>query len=406
MFTYFWLYLFCGAIAGIMSGLLFVRNDTLFIKSVAGLAPGAVPFAGFWLLDTYRPENIPIILNANATIAAGSWLLTFLIVTISCFVSARKHNITFIQMVIGEHKKIISHTKDLLTKEDELKTLSKNLKEKESGLKEQKSSLDKEKKDFIERIESHRNAVKEFREEQDKFHRLVVVSESSEFITQAHVTNCSEYNSRICKTIASVTLTTNTFSSALKKLLAQQELITEKAISIAENSKAYLKAVAIDVGEYLMLGDGSRVHFRMQGNDKVYRSIVAVYGNGGKLWNQKLRPMPFDGSLIQKSSQHNGQPIIFSLNKNSSIEPSGGLWQDFLTIAPPLPSYRGLPLFSFGISVEDGRTNINLFKHLCHVRFDTVLKNAMEPFFNIILESFPLQNVDFLKIAEEIFVNK
>ncbi len=53
-----------------------------------------------------------------------------------------------------------------------------------------------------------------------------------------------------------------------------------------------------------------------------------------KEWPHAISDMPFKDTLIERSFQNEGMPIIYSLNTSYAKSPNGQ-WQDFLTIAPP-----------------------------------------------------------------------
>ncbi len=75
---------------------------------------------------------------------------------------------------------------------------------------------------------------------------------------------------------------TDDCSKTTKERLEQESNPINKIFITYDDTKAYLKDVAMTLNHHLIRGDGTRVFFRMQDPDLMYKSVTGFYGNKKK----------------------------------------------------------------------------------------------------------------------------
>lgn len=161
---------------------------------------------------------------------------------------------------------------------------------------------------------------------------------------------------------------------------------TEKMIDDAQKDSSYnvqdlstfLMNIIMLISNYLFgKSNDIRIHFRIYDEStKMYEKFVAIEGD--KLSTKNMTPIPFEGSMIQKSFNCK-RALIKSINSDFDYQSNNNQkWKDYMTYTFYNITRDGRPILSFGISVKNENRFKDIFYFLNFVEIDTFLNEIME----------------------------
>lgn len=153
----------------------------------------------------------------------------------------------------------------------------------------------------------------------------------------------------------------------------------EKSSLQSKDFKSYFIEQATYIMDSLFNGGQDiRIHYRLfNKNTKHYELFVAVTGKEKRI-EHTLTPMPFSGSMIEKSYTCK-RGVIKSINLEAHHDSThNSKWKDYLTLTFFNIKSDGMPILTMGISVKNAERYKNLFYFLEYVEFDTYVNDRLE----------------------------
>ncbi len=125
-------------------------------------------------------------------------------------------------------------------------------------------------------------------------------------------------------------------------------------------------------------GQDIRVHYRIYDEkSELYKLFIAVTGKEKHI-ESTLTPMPFKGTMIEKSYECK-RGVIKSINSEAHKDGTHYTkWKDYLTLTFFNITRNGKPVLTMGISVKNAERYKNLFYFLEYVEFDTFINDLLE----------------------------
>jgi len=372
-------YLISGIIAGIFSFVMFVRPDSKFWKILSASMPAAIPVVGLWKFPSLFPavDALP-----SYFFSAAGWAVGFGVAAISLMVSSKDTGLKLFHILLGTHAEYLKDYENIKKQREELMIWRQKVKKQKKELVADAAKLREERVEYDADVRQLQRSKRELKASESGI-QLKIVSSIPSFVNAEHVGQCATFFRQLCKMISLIEKANIEWVPYLKQVRCDDMALGDCLDEIDETIMAYLTFVAMYINQSILSSPGCRVHFRVKKHDSdMFRSIVAVSGQESAVWDKRMTEIPFSNSLIEKSWNEGGAPVVMSLNKEYAYRTkNSGVWQDYMTVALVEPANGDVPLFSFGISFDQRSSFDCLMKHLCHIRFDKILKDVMRPFF-------------------------
>ena len=347
-----------GIVLGCIFAFLFLSCDNRLVKLLIFLmTSGSIEvYKSFFSTLLIGNDVITHRIFVNCLLFAT--IVTFVMLVVFVIYTGHNKHITFLDILLGQRPYLDKYYSQRC---DELKS-ELNITE----LENKSIALAKREADCIQREENLRIEEDNITQQLKKRLFLIIPCDKRISIDQKFVNAIPSFIHQILPVIYDV-------NRHHEQILNENELTQDKL-------EAYFLKISECLIKHLLKIEEVRVHFRKYNFDtKKFEMIHALLLKNGEIIQKKhLTPVPFNGSMIEKS-YNNRRGMIKSLNTDADYRTQHySKWEDYLTITFPDINYNGSPVLSMGISVTSAESYRELFYFLEYVKFDLFLIEKVE----------------------------
>ena len=352
---------------GFIYSLLFINFDATWKKSISfligtGGSGGIVSlcFNQFGIVDNDKRMTFVGLLVIAIVV---TFIISLLIIGFLIKDKDEKNYIRIRDILLGQ-KAYIEKYYESRAKEIDEKLNYDTLKKREVEVQEKESHILKREEACVVEENRLKNEQEKLLKIGKKNLKVIIPDKKAVFLNQSFIETLPSYTNDLIYTYI-----------AIKK--SHDEILKKESID-RYDLKAYFLTISTYIMDFLFESGEIRVHFRKYDFRTEMYEIVCALTGVNKRPEQKLTPIPFKDSMIEKSFRCR-RGMIKSVNPEADYHGNHNTkWKDYLTLTFWNIIHEEKPVLTMGISVRNTERYKKLFYFLEYIEFDIFINDCIE----------------------------